>query len=124
MFASRNSRQSVKAFESWSDRFCLVVCEDGTLHVRSLAATLEAAELCVLLDCLTLAGVSEGLTEIVFDLSGVSMLGPNSTLIWAMILNFARQAHRPCRLAGLRAQPAAAASMYRRNRELMNLIAA
>ncbi|HUN82663.1 MAG TPA: hypothetical protein VMV81_14255, partial [Phycisphaerae bacterium] len=110
MFASRNSRQSVKAFESWNDRFCLVVGEDGTLHVRSLAATLEAAELCVLLDCLTLAGVSEGLTEIVFDLSGVSMLGPNSTLIWAMILNFARHAHRPCRLAGLRAQPAAAAS--------------
>jgi hypothetical protein len=41
-----------------------------------------------------------------------------------MIMNFARKIHCTCRLTGLQGELVAMVSMYRRNRELMNLIAA
>lgn len=124
MFATINSRRSLKLFLSWSERFCLVAHDDGSLHIRPLAATLEFGELHNLLDCLCLSATFGDVREVVFDLSLVSNLGPNSTLIWAMLMSFARQARITCRLKGLSGGPAAVASMYRRNRELMALLAA
>lgn len=100
----------------------LVACDSGTLHVQPLAATLSTAELAEIIRCLSRASVTDGLQEIVFDLRHVKLIGPQWTIVLAMLIQFARCFAAKCRLVSLNEQPAAAASLYRRNSELMKLI--
>jgi len=65
--------------------------------------------------------VCRGVRELVFDLGRVESFGDQWTLVLAEFVRLARQTGIPCRVAALHGQPAAAAAMYRGNREVMAL---
>ena len=100
----------------------LVASDDGVLQVRPLESTLTGAELAAILRSLSSSDVADGLKEVVFDLRNVDLIGPQWTVVLAMMIDFARRLAAKCRLVSLKGQPAAAASLYRRNAELMRLI--
>jgi len=124
MFGSGNHNKMRNSSVSLGilDACHLVAAADGRLWVQPTAATLVAAELGEILVGLSRSGVGAGSTEIVFDLSRVEVIGPQWTVILAMLMNFARQTSARCRIASLKAQPAAVVALYRVSVELMKLI--
>ena len=100
----------------------LVASDDGVLQVRPLETTLTGVELAAILRSLNAAEVAQGLKEVVFDLRNVELIGPQWTVVLAMMIDFARRLAARCRLVSLKQQPAAAASVYRHSPELMRLI--
>ena len=123
MFPSRSKTRTTTDDGNKILNVChLVACDNGTLHVQPLAATLTTAELAEIIGCLSRASATEGLKEIVFDLRHVEVIGPQWTVVLAMLIDFARRLDAKCKLISLNEQPAAAASLYRRSAELMKLI--
>jgi len=60
--------------------------------------------------------------HILFDLRNVRQLEQPWTPVFAALIEFARGADVPCRIFGLQGQPAHAASLYRHNRELAEML--
>lgn len=104
------------------ESFCLIA-GDGLLRIQAMDAELRSADLHALLTSVTCAGL-DGWSRIEIDFSCVRGIGAQWSLVWAMIMDFARKVRGNCRLIGLQGEPAAMASMYRCNRELMSLLAA
>jgi anti-anti-sigma regulatory factor len=123
MFPGRSKRRTTTDDSCKILSVChLVACDNGTLHLQPLSATLTTAELAEIIRCLSRVSVTENLKEIVFDLRHVEVIGPQWTVVLAMLIDFARRLDAKCRLISLNEQPAAAASLYRRSAELMKLI--
>jgi anti-anti-sigma regulatory factor len=101
----------------------LVAAADGRLWIRPLSPTLTAAELGGILQALKHSDLGSTFQQVVFDLSRVEMMGPQWTVILAMLMDFARQTAARCRIASLKEQPAAVVRLYRLSTELMRLIA-
>ncbi|MFQ5424990.1 MAG: hypothetical protein ACE5F9_13565 [Phycisphaerae bacterium] len=94
----------------------------GRLWVQPVSRLLSAAELVTFLKRIQRADSSVRFREVVFDLSEVETIGPQWTLVLALLVDFARRVEARCKVVSLHGQPAAAAALYRRNRELMSLI--
>jgi hypothetical protein len=62
------------------------------------------------------------LKEIVFDLSHVEMLGPQWTVVLALLIAFARGAVARCRVVSLHGQPAGVLGLHRHNRDVAALV--
>lgn len=110
--------------ENLLNRFCFLALDSGSMGVQPTTSTLNPGDVADVLAGLLLNDVLSGLSEVVFDLSRVETIAPNWTLVLAMLIDFARKAGMPCRVIGMQAQPAAAAAMYRMNKELRGLISA
>lgn len=98
------------------------VIDSESLWIRPTGSTLDAGELAEFVERVS-ASCREGrIAGCVFDLGGVDDLGPQWTVTLALLIKLARNLSVRCRVVGLRGRPAAAALLYRRNRELMDLV--
>jgi anti-anti-sigma regulatory factor len=123
MFSSNNKKRNSAESTRLLDVCDLAAAADGRLWIRPLAPILTAAELGEILPVLKTSELGATFQEIVFDLSRVEMMGPQWTVILAMLMDFARQTTVRCRIASLKDQPAAVVGLYRLSTELMRLIA-
>lgn len=98
------------------------IVSEGTLWIRPTGSRLCVDELASFLGRLRSAFAGDGLSEIVFDFGDLEFVGPNWTVAFALLMEFARSVQANCRVESLNGQPAAAASLYYRNRELMKLV--
>ena len=101
-----------------------IISADGALLIRLHNGTLTSEHLADIIELLGSSEVCEGLEEVVFDFREVIEVGPQWTLPFAMLIEFARRVDARCRLVELMGQPAAAANLYRRNADLGRLLAA
>ncbi len=117
---SAELKQAEQVLADW--QFSIVA--EATLRIQPNGARLCVEKLAALLGRLRPAVAGDGLNEIVFDLGEVDFVGPNWTVAFALLMEFARGVKANCRIESLNGQPAAAASLYYRNRELMDLVRA
>ncbi|MBN2559301.1 MAG: hypothetical protein JXQ75_00015 [Phycisphaerae bacterium] len=125
MFHGRKNKKTsttVAGSDSILNTCHFVASESGALRIQPLGTTLTSDQMSGIISRLSHSDCVEGLKEIVFDLSHVSMIGPRWTVVFAMIIDFARKVAAHCRLVALNDQPAAAAALFRRNAELMGLM--
>lgn len=123
-FSRRNRKldEALDNAEQIMARWSFAIEAGGVLAIRPTGHALAAAELSDFLQRVSAACRNEMVDEVVFDLSEVEVIGPQWTLVLALLIDFARNVDARCRVVALQGQPAAAASLYRRNRELMGLI--
>ena len=127
MLVSNNGRKantSQAEAQTLLDNWHFVVQGDGCLLIQPLRETLTAEHVAEIIARLRNGDCAQGWKEIVFDLRHVERIGQQWTAVLAMFIDFARDVAARCRLASLTGQPAAVAELYRRNPELMDLIAA
>lgn len=95
----------------------------NTLRIKIEGETLTAANLRTILDAARAALAQVSAQTVVFDFSDVKQIGPQWTVVWAMIIHFGRELCVACRVDSLAGQPAATASLFRRSREVTSMIA-
>lgn len=95
----------------------------NTLQIKIEAEILTAANLRTTLDAARAALATKNAQTVIFDFSDVKQIGPQWTVVWAMIINFGRELCVACRVESLAGQPAATASLFRRSREITSLFA-
>ncbi len=94
----------------------------GSLRIQPAGPTLSHEELAWLLDRLQRRHADAGVEEIVFDLSRVEAIGPQWTLVLALLIGFARSVKARCRVVSLHGQPANVVQLYRRNHDVALLL--
>lgn len=94
----------------------------GELQICAIGGSLGHDEFrTVMSQILSLDGGAD-FKRIVFDFAQVRVFDTPWTAMFALLIHFARATKAMCVVAGLRDQPARAASLYRNNRELMALL--
>jgi len=95
---------------------------DGVMLLQPTVAVLDAKALATLSGLVRAACNDETIREVIIDMSCVTEVGPQFTVMFASLMNLARSVNAKCRIVGLRGKAAAAASLYRTSRELMWLL--
>jgi len=95
----------------------------NTLRIKLEVEILTVANLRMALDAACKALAATRVQTVVFDFNGVKQIGPQWTVVWAMIIDFARGLRAECHVESLSGQPAATASLFRRSREMTSMIA-
>ncbi len=119
---ARKQRIILASAEQLLARWRFAASADGRLWVQPAGRRLSAADLVTFLQRIRRADSSVRFREVVFDLSEVESIGPQWTLVLALLMDFARRVEARCTIVSLHGQPAAAAALYHHNRELMSLI--
>lgn len=91
-----------------------VVSRDSkaTLIVRPTTGVLTTAAAKELLSDLAATGLAKEATRVVFDLAAVTQLGPQWTVVVALLIDFARRIPAACEMVNLSGQPAAVVAMF------------
>ena len=94
----------------------------GELRVCAIGTSLGHDEFHTVLSQILSLKDGTQFRRIVFDLAQVRAFDPPWTAMFALLIHFARATTAMCVVAGLRDQPAKAATLYRNNRELMAIL--
>lgn len=94
----------------------------GSLRVQPMGPTLSPENTARLLGQLRRRHARGDLKEVVFDLSQIETIGPQWTVVLALLIGFARSTKACCRIVSLHGQPAAVVGLYRRNRDVALLV--
>ncbi len=95
----------------------------NTLLIKLEAEILTSANLRTTLEAARKNLGANAVQNIIFDFSDVKQIGPQWTVVWAMIIDFGRTMNVACHVESLAGQPAATASLFRRSREITSMIA-
>ncbi|MEE8169947.1 MAG: hypothetical protein V3T70_05310 [Phycisphaerae bacterium] len=119
---SRSTARSSVEIERFLDRWRLVATHRGLLWIQPAGPTLCPDELDRLVERLRSADDGTCYDRIILDLRHVRRFASPWTLIPAMIIRLSRSLRARCAVVGLRGQPAGVMALYRRNRELAELM--
>ena len=124
MFFNRMTQNdaTIRRLESTLAKTRFEIGDDGRLSLAPTAERLEMSHLDEMTALVRRACDDDTIREVVIDLSGVTDVGSQWTVMFAALIHLARRVSAKCRVTGLRGRAAAAASLYRRNRELMGLL--
>lgn len=98
------------------------VSDGGVMQIQPTDAVLEGAALQTISKLVRSACTDSTIHEVILDLSQVSEVGPQFTVMFASLMKLARTVSAKCRIIGLHGKPAAAASLYRNSLELNQLL--
>jgi len=124
MFFNTRRRQNaiIARLESVLAHATFSVNDDGVMHLQPNVAVLDGAALQTIAGLARAACDDETIREVNIDMSQVSDVGPQFTVMFASLMKLARSLNAKCRVVGLQGKAAAAASLYRTSRELMWLL--
>ncbi|MFO0972149.1 MAG: hypothetical protein U1A27_01745 [Phycisphaerae bacterium] len=89
-----------------------VTRQAGELVIEPTAEILDTRTLATLLAEIEADELAAGVQRVTFDLNRVAQLGPQWTVVVAMLIGFARRIPAACRLDRLRGQPAAVLTLF------------
>lgn len=95
---------------------------NAVLRIKPEAEILTSDAMRTIIEDARRSGRTATAQVVIFDFSNVKQIGPQWTVVWAMIIDFARSLNATCRVESLTGQPAATAALFRRSRELTNMI--
>lgn len=101
---------------------CRFAVSTGSLRVQPAGPRLSSEDTARLLGQLRGWQARGDLKEVVFDLSQIETIGPQWTVVLALLIGFARSIKARCRIVSLHGQPAAVVGLYRRNRDVALLV--
>lgn len=95
---------------------------DGVLRIQPAGPVLRHRELADFLESVRGALDDGVIRHVIIDLARVETIGPQWTVVLAMLLDFANTVRAECHVVSLRGQPAAVAAFYQRNRAVARLV--
>jgi len=98
------------------------VSDDGVMSIQPTNAMLDATALRTVARMVRSACADSTIREVNIDLSNVSEVGPQWTVMFASLMELARTVNAKCRIVGLNGKTADAASLYRNSLELSHLL--
>ena len=103
-------------------RWAIIVSSEGVLRLRPLGPSLTYEELQTAVERLVAAKTGASMREVVFDFGSIQTLEAPWTAVFALLIHFARRSSSRCRINGLSGQPARAATLLQRSKELRALM--
>lgn len=121
-FKTRRQNEIIARLESVLACANFSVSDDGVMSIQPTNAVLDGAVLRMVSRMVRSACSDSTIREVNIDLSNVSEVGPQWTVMFASLMELARSVSAKCRIVGLQGKTAAAASLYRNSLELNTLI--
>lgn len=121
-FKTRRQNEIIARLESVLACANFSVSDDGVMSIQPSNTILEGAVLRMVSRMVRSACSDSTIREVNIDLSNVSEVGPQWTVMFASLMELARSVSAKCRIVGLKGKTAAAASLYRNSLELNSLI--
>ena len=118
---ARHTRKKEPCSNGLSESDQFTVLRNGILHVHLPGPIISYDRLKLVVDWLATWTRGE-IREVIFDFDAVEVIKEPWTLVWALLIYFARQTNLICRVRSLHEQPAATIQLFHRNRDLLQLI--